>query len=98
MDIANLCIWSGVSWMMFCRAIKLDQQTRWLVTLSVSGLGAISAAQAIAPFVPTWDHNVRALDLLLGLVLFAFFGAFSTLWDRGVPAECQREESGRATR
>jgi len=95
-DLANLCLWGGIAWMMFARALRLDHETKLAIVLGISGVGTVSIAKAIAPFVPGWEHSVHPIDLFLSLALFVLFAAFAPTWAHGPPPGISRE--GKAER
>lgn len=91
--LVHLYVWGGIAWMMFCRAIRLGPDTRHIIHLSISGVGTLAIASAIAPLVPGWQYAVRPLDLLIGGALFALFAGFERSWRNGPPEGVAREKS-----
>lgn len=89
-QLVHASVWLGIAWMMVFRAIRLGPDTRWVITLAISGIGTVAAGYAIAPFIPAWQFEVRKLDLLLGGALFALFAGFGPLWHCGAPEVVQR--------
>ena len=92
--LIHLYVWAGVAWMMFCRVIRLGPDARSIIHYSVSGVGTVALAAAIAPLVPDWQYEVRPLDLMIGGALFALFAGFERSWRNGPPEGVRRENVG----
>lgn len=92
LELMHGIIWLVTSYLCFCRARKLNPETRITIVFGVAGLGTMAVANFIAPYIGEWGTPVTLKNTLTGLSIFWYLGGFENAWKKGAPAGTEVED------